>query len=280
MTVGDINILVVSDGHFKLDGGQSFGIVPKILWRRLAQPDRNNRLVIGLNCFLIQCGNTNILVDTGIGTKLSSFLTKRYSAKAGELRYGLKKHGLDFKDIDYVILTHLHFDHSGGCTKVDRTGSLIPAFPKATYYVQENSLLEARNPTERGKRSYKEEDFEPLEEAGQLELLYGESEPIPGVHVIETGGHCKGHQIILLTQGGEKIAYLGDLVPTPYHLNPICTSAYDRFPEDSATMKEDILKMAIKEGWLIIFSHGYENSAGYLEAVSYTHLTLPTILLV
>ena len=70
MTVGDINILVVSDGHFKLDGGQSFGIVPKILWRRLAQPDRNNRLVIGLNCFLIQCGNTNILVDTGIGLSL------------------------------------------------------------------------------------------------------------------------------------------------------------------------------------------------------------------
>ena len=258
-------VKLISDGTIKYDGGCLFGSIPKVYWEDKVSTDRKNRITLGLNCALIQSGNRNILIDTGIGSKDTNGLKETYGLGPTKLTKNLKTLGIKANNIDAVLLTHLHFDHSGGCTKVDRTGSLIPAFPKATYYVQENSLLEARNPTERGKRSYKEEDFEPLEEAGQLELLYGESEPIPGVHVIETGGHCKGHQIVLLTQGGEKIAYLGDLVPTPYHLNPVCTSAYDRFPEDSATMKEDILKMAIKEGWLIIFSHGYENSARYLE---------------
>ena len=259
------SVKLISDGTIKYDGGCLFGSIPKVYWEDQVSTDRKNRITLGLNCALVQSGGRNILIDTGIGSKDTNGLKETYGLGPTKLTKNLKNLGIKSHNIDAVLLTHLHFDHSGGCTKVDRTGKIIPAFPKATYYVQENSLLEARNPTERCKPSYKEEDFEPLEEAGQLELLYGESEPIPGVHVIETGGHCKGHQIILLTQGGEKIAYLGDLVPTPYHLNPICTSAYDRFPEDSETMKEDILKMAIKEGWLIIFSHGYENTAGYLE---------------
>ena len=264
MTFDDIEISGISDGQFKLDGGQSFGIVPKILWRRLAQPDRNNRLVIGLNCFLIQCGNTNILVDTGIGTKLSTFLTKRYSAKAGELRYSLKKHDLDFEDIDYVILTHLHFDHAGGCTYHGPTGELIPRFSKATYIVQQSEWQSATHPNELTKASYLSPDFLPLEKSGQLELIDGDSEIHPGVWAIRTGGHTSGHQIIVIKSNDRTIAHLGDILPTHHHVSLPYITAIDTHPITTLNQKRNLLNKAYNENWILLFGHGVDIKAGTL----------------
>ncbi len=262
-------VKLLSDGVIKFDGGTMFGLVPKVSWETRVTTDRKNRITLGLNCLLIQIAGKTILVDAGVGSKDLSFHGKdereAYGLVPSRLMKGLRGLGLSPKEIDVVILTHLHFDHSGGCTRLDRAGNLAPTFPRARYYVQSVCWQEARNPNERCQDVYRREDFCPIEERGQLELLDGDREIFPGLSVKVTNGHARGHQIVLARYGGERIAFLGDLVPTPHHLEMAAISAFDQFPEETLERKREFLRQAEREGWLLIFAHGYEQKAGYLE---------------
>jgi glyoxylase-like metal-dependent hydrolase (beta-lactamase superfamily II) len=206
-----------------------------------------------------------ILVDTGIGSKEPENNRDTYGLNSSKLLKGLKNLGLTARDVDVVILTHLHFDHSGGSTKLDTNGKAIPAFPKATYFVQRAAWEEACSPNERGRSYYNSDDFEPLLNKGQLEFLDGDTEVIPGVWAQVTNGHCKGHQLVKVNPSGERVAFPGDLIPTPHHVDLSCITALDYSPEDTLYQKRDFLSLAEKEGWLVIFGHGYEHRAGYIE---------------
>ena len=259
------SVKLLSDGIIKFDGGTMFGQVPKMLWESKVPTDRRNRITLGLNCLLIQIGGKNVLVDAGVGSKELDNEKDTYGLVPSRLTKGLRSMGLSPKDIDAVILTHLHFDHSGGCTRLDRTGSLVPTFSRATYYVQEGCWEEACSPNERCQGVHRSEDFSPIDERGQLQLLSGDHEIYPGLWVRVTDGHAKGHQIVLMNHGGERIAFLGDIVPTPYHLDLAAISAFDQFPEETLERKRELLTQAEREGWLIIFAHGHDQRAGYLE---------------
>jgi glyoxylase-like metal-dependent hydrolase (beta-lactamase superfamily II) len=256
---------VLSDGIVKFDGGSMFGQVPKMCWEEKVPTDRRNRITLGLNSLVVQIGGKVALVDAGVGAKELDDEKETYGLVPSRLLKGLKSLGLAPKDVDVVILTHLHFDHSGGCTKLDRAGNLVPTFPKAKYYVQNLCWQDACTPNERHQEVHRDEDFRPIEERGQLELLDGDEEILPGVWVKVTNGHARGHQIVMVNHGGERIAFLGDLVPTRYHLDPAAISAFDQFPEETLQRKKDILGQAERDGWLLIFSHGYDQKAGYLE---------------
>ena len=262
---GASTVHLLSDGIIKYDGGSVFGQVPKVLWEQQVKPDRWNRVTLGLNCLLIRTEHENILVDTGVGKKETSKLREVYGLSSSKLAKGLKEFGLAAKDIDKVILTHLHFDHSGGCTKIDRSGGCIPVFPKATYYVQKTCWEDAMDPNERGKSSYHMEDFSCLKGSGQLELVDGDAEILPGLWVKETGGHSRGHQVVKLNYGSEKVVFLGDLIPTSHHLSLPYIAAHDQYPEDTLEIKREMLEQAAKDGWLVIFGHGCDERAGYLE---------------
>ena len=188
-----------------------------------------------------------------------------YGLNGNKLLKGLKALGLTTRDIDAVVLSHLHFDHGGGCTKLDRTGNAIPTFPKATYMVQRACWEEAISPNERYKSSFYQDDFRPLEEKGQLKLLDGDTEIIPGVTIQFASGPSIGHQIVLVERGSEKIAYVSDLVPTPYHLPQPHIPAIDELPNETLNRKREVLNMIIDGGWVIVFGHGYEHSAGYVQ---------------
>ena len=259
------SVRVLSDGIIKFDGGTMFGQVPKVNWENKMSTDRRNRVTLGLNSLLVQIGDKNVLVDAGAGSKELDNEKETYGLVPSRLMKGLKGLGLSPKDIDAVILTHLHFDHSGGCTRLDRTGSLVPTFPRARYMVQRECWEDACNPNERCQHVHRNEDFRPIDEQGLLELLDGDTEIYPGLSVKVTNGHAKGHQVVLLNHGGERIAFLGDLVPTPHHLDLASISAFDQFPEETLEMKRDFLGQAEKDGWLVIFSHGHEQKSGYLE---------------
>lgn len=259
------SVKILSDGIIKYDGGAMFGQVPKMSWENSVNTDRKNRITLGLNCLLIQIGSKNVLIDAGVGSKELNGEKETYGLVPSRLTKGLKNLGLSPKDIDFVILTHLHFDHSGGCTRLDRGGDLVPTFPKAKYMVQNECWFDACSPNERCQHQHRQEDFKPIEENGQLELLDGDGEILPGLSVKVTDGHAKGHQVVMMNHGGERIALLGDLVPTPHHLNLAYISAMDQYPEDTLEKKREFLGRAEREGWLLIFSHGTEYTSGYLE---------------
>ena len=141
----------------------------------------------------------------------------------------------------------------------------VPTFPNATYYVQRTAWEEAVDPNERASSVYHSDDFLPLKESGQLELLDGDGEVVPGVWAKVTDAHTKGDQMILLNHGGERLAFLGDLIPTPYHLQLSCIAAMDRYPEATLQHKRKLLRDAEREGWLVLFSHGFNDRAGYVE---------------
>ena len=256
---------VVCDGTLKIDGGALFGQLPKTIWENIVSTDRKNRITLGLNCWLLNVAGQWVLVDAGVGTNQDDKDKEYYGMVPSRMFKELKNAGLTPKDISAVVLTHLHFEHSGGCTRMDRTGSIVPTFSKATYYVQRASWEEACDPSERGKYAYRMDNFTPIAQRGQLELLDGDTEIFPGLQVIQCDGPAKGHQLVLFNHGGERLVILGDLVPTPFHLNLPVISAFDYSPQDTLEQKREVLQDAERYGWLLGFSHGHDVKSGYLE---------------
>lgn len=256
---------IISDGILKMDGGSVFGPIPKVVWENSVTTDRKNRITLGLNCLLLQVNGKNVLVDTGVGSKDNNRDKEALGLVPSRMVKGLKAAGMTPKDIHAVILSDLHFDHCGGCTRLDRTGAIVATFPKARYYVQRASWEEAYHPGERFRHAYREDNFAPIAERGQLELLDGDADIFPGLRVIVCAGPAKGHQMVMFNHGGERIVFLGDLVPTPHHLNPAVLSAFDYSPEDTMQQKGEWLAAAEKQGWLLVFAHGHDTRAGYLE---------------
>ena len=267
VTLGTLSVHLISDGVFSLDGGVLFGVVPKTLWSSKVAPDRKNRVVLGLNSLLIQTGVKNILVDPGIGTKLSLNRKSLYDAKCGRLLTGLKELGLEPSDINLVVLTHLHFDHAGGCTYFNNWGRPVLTFPIATHIVQQSEWEEATHTNERTNAAYSSEDFRPLQEQGKLELINGDIEISPGILVTRTGGHTSGHQGIVIQSKGETAAYLGDILPTPHHVRLPYITAADLEPLKTLRKKRELLDQAETERWLLLFGHGLDQKYGYLENV-------------
>jgi glyoxylase-like metal-dependent hydrolase (beta-lactamase superfamily II) len=264
MRLGYSELTLVSDGTVRMDGGSMFGVVPKVIWGRTRPADRRNRVEMGLNCLLIRSGGKNVLVDTGVGTKHSQKARAIFHMRAGLLVPNLARVGLAPADIDLVVLTHLHFDHAGGCTRRDRTGVLEPVFPKATYLVQRRDWQEATQTNERTRPAYLPEDFLPLQATQQLELLDGDSELLPGLWARRTGGHTAGHQLVYLESAGERAACLGDVLPMPQHLPVHYMTAFDMYPLETLDAKRRWLSQAEQENWLLVFGHGTDQKAGYL----------------
>ena len=246
------------------DGGSLYGVVPKVVWNTLTPADEHNRVTVGINCLLIKANGKNILVDTGVGNKHPLKRKNAFAMKAGRLVSDLRAQKLGVDDIDIVALSHLHFDQAGGCTRTGYSDNPVPTFPKATYLVQKGGWNEATNLSERIRAAYVEDDYLPLQESRQLELLDGDTEIVPNVWLRVTGGHTEGHQMVFIDTDDQKVAYLGDLLPTHHHLPPNHITAWDVQPLESLKQKRRLITQAEKERWLLIFSHGVSLKGGYL----------------
>ena len=255
--VGRFELTLLSDGYFMGDGGNFFGIVPKALWKLKVMPDEDNLVPVALNPLLIRTPDKNLLVDTGVGDKFSEDdrLKKIWHVeKSHSVSASLASEGLTPESIDFVILTHLHFDHAGGNTALSE-GKLKPVFRNATYLVQREEWAAARFPGPIGRNSYFAENLLPLEETGQLKLLEGDSLILPGIRVALTGGHTRGHQIVLIESDGEKVVVPGDIAPTSMHTKPTWNTAYDIDPITTCTMKQRYLGPAREQNSPVVFYH-------------------------
>jgi glyoxylase-like metal-dependent hydrolase (beta-lactamase superfamily II) len=261
--LGDFELYILSDGTFRLDGGAMFGIVPKTLWQKVTKPDNHNRILLGLNVLLIKTGNKNILCESGIGNRWDTKSIQIYDiSHTRTLRGCLKDIGLSAEQIDYVILSHLHFDHAGGSTTIVE-GKIVPSFPNAQYIVQRLAYEEAMWDNERTKGSFRKEDFFYLQD--RLKLIEGEFEVCKGVWTQLTGGHCEGHQITFFESRSKKGVFVGDIIPTAKHIHPAWVMGYDLYPHKTTLIKRQLLQKAISKTWLVVFPHEIETPMGFIK---------------
>jgi glyoxylase-like metal-dependent hydrolase (beta-lactamase superfamily II) len=262
-TLGDFELTVLSDGHYFLDGGAMFGVIPKFLWERRIGADAHNRIEMGLNSLLIRDGKRTVLVETGIGPKLPEKMRRIFENEA-LLLHSLEQAGVAPEEVDTVINTHLHFDHCGWNTCY-RNGRAVATFPNAKYYTQRGEWEHAQHPNERDYVSYISDNYNPLIESGQMELISGDREIAPGISVRVYPGHTRHMQAVLIASGGQTACYASDLIPTTHHLDVAWNMAYDLFPAETMEQKKRFYAEAIPERWLVVFTHDHTLPCAYLE---------------
>ena len=266
MQFGSLSLKLISDGVMRLDGGAHFGLVPRVLWEKVVEPDELNRVPVALNCLLIESQGQRILVDTGLGDKLSDKQRRNYGLQRphGGLIGALQRLGLSVEDIDFVINTHLHGDHCGGNTTF-REGQLVPTFPRARYWVQRLEWAEACHPNERTRATYLPENLHPIEEAGQLRLLNGDAQVTSEVRCVVHSGHTRAYQSVIIDAEGQVAIYMGDLAPFTVHLERIqWLPAFDVLPLDNLETKRAVRDWALERDALLIFQHDPSLSWGRL----------------
>jgi len=256
LKIGNYKLYSIETGRFALDGGAMFGVVPKNLWEKSNPSDSANRISLALRSLLLQSENKLILIDTGIGSKFDENFSRIYKIDFSEysLDKSLKAHGFSKADITDVIITHLHFDHSGGTTFI-KSGSTELTFPQAMYHVQGEHWDWAINPSEKDRASFIKNDFQLLNTHKKLNKLSGPVELFPGIELIVMYGHTQGMQLAKIYDSENTLLYCSDLIPTSSHIPVPWVMAYDNNPLITMNEKNRLLPGAVKEEWILFFEH-------------------------
>ncbi|HSM85917.1 MAG TPA: MBL fold metallo-hydrolase [Candidatus Limnocylindrales bacterium] len=253
ISLGDFELTAVSDGTYVADGGAFFGVVPKVLWQRKVQADEMNRIAVSCNSVLVRTGSQTVLIETGIGNKLAE-KTKSFFLPQEKLLESLHSAGVAPEDIDVVINSHLHFDHCGWNT-VYRNGAAVATFPRAKYYAPKGEWEHGALQLERDRVSYISDNYDPLIRSGQMVLLEGNQEILPGISVAVFPGHTRNMWAVFIRSGGKTACYISDLLPTSWHLEPTWVMAYDLYPLETIENRKKYYAQAIPEQWLTLFTH-------------------------
>jgi glyoxylase-like metal-dependent hydrolase (beta-lactamase superfamily II) len=254
LKIGEFELLWLTGGSFAMDAGVTFGPVPKLLWEKKLPYDRDNFVQVPVSPILVKTPEKLVLIESGLGNKLTEKQKKIFRTRdTWKVPEDLHAQGMRCEHVDYVILTHYDWDHSAGVV-MQEGQDLKLTFPQAKHILQKTEWKDVLEPNTRSVHTYWPINIETLKKSGNLELVDGEAEIIPGIKTLLTGGHTRGHQIVLMESQGEKAVHLGDLLPTHAHFNPLWITAYDNFPLDSIRMKERYVKQCVAEGaWFIFY---------------------------
>ena len=264
MKIGQVHIQLAGDGTIWDDGGGAFGLVPRTRWEKYVTPDEQNRVPMRTDSLLIESEGKRILVETGYGEKLSEKELAGWSLSGNRLMTSLRNAGVSPEGIDIVINTHLHADHCGGNTR-RADERVVPTFPNAEYWIQRIEMADARYPNERMRNTYHADNFVPLEDAGCLRLLSGDTRVTSEVLCIATPGHTRGHQSVLIESDGQKALFLGDVSTMAIGMERLAwVTAYDIDPMQNIETKRRLGRWAIEEEILLIFMHDPHMCAGFL----------------
>ncbi len=276
LKIGEFYLYWLNGGHFRLDGGTMFGAVPKVLWEKKCAADKKNTIPMCNDALLVKTPDHNILIDTGIGNKLSDKQLSIFQVSSKwSLITELAEVGLTRADIDLVLLTHCDFDHAGGIVMQNQQREEL-SFPNAVHYIQQKEWEDVERPNRRAKSTYWPENFALLKKTGKLQIISGDREVVSGVKLIYTGGHTRGHQLVELSSNGETAVHLGDLYPTHAHTNPLWIMAYDNFPLDVIERKEEYLKHYQAQNSWFSFYHDPSVKACKLDEEGKVSLCWPT----
>lgn len=259
MKFGSFEIHSFVEQSFRLDGGTMFGVIPRSMWSRLIAPDENNLIPMVTNLFVLKANGKNMIFDIGLGDTLSERECKIYGTDGvSSLESGLQELGITPDDIDYVILTHLHTDHAGGAVKlVD--GQYVPRFANARYIINKNEWQTALEPNERTAAVYVPERLRPLQEAGVVDFIDGNTELFPGIKAAHTGGHTEGHFALEMESEGQQVFYYADLYCTTHHMPLPFVPATDILPLETMEAKRRTLPTIVDTGVIMAFDHDVVN---------------------
>jgi glyoxylase-like metal-dependent hydrolase (beta-lactamase superfamily II) len=292
--LGDLEIILCSDGPFLLDGGAMFGVVPRTLWQQRAPADENNNILLGLNTVVIRSANATVLIETGIGNKQSSKMRSIHQNHE-RLPASLAAAGISPLEVTHVINTHLHFDHCGWNTTLHADGTVTPTFPNARYFAAAGELAHGRLQLDRDRVSYLAPNYDPLIRSGQLTLIdpHGTDaftptdprltgpNPLPPIPIQTNlditpriSVECfRGHTETMLavhiesrSHGGasEHACYISDLIPTHNHLDPTWVMSFDLDPITCIAQRKRFLASAIPNNWLVLFTHDHQLPAAHI----------------
>lgn len=278
-TLGACRIHALDGGTQKLDGGAMFGVVPKPLWERRIPADERNRIPLAMRCLLVETPDALVLIDDGAGNKESEKFVEIYGLEnAGSptrLEDAIREAGFQPEDVDVVVDSHLHFDHAGGNTRLDEEGQLRLSFPNARYVAQKGEFEYAHLDNERIRASYLPANFDPVLEAGRLDLLEGDVEIVPGVTYRRTPGHTPHHASVLVRSEDQTACFLADVIPTTAHLPLPWIMGYDVEPLVTLESKRRLLEEARREEWLLVFEHDPVTAWGRLDPAADRPTLLP-----
>jgi len=276
-TLGEYELTILSDGHYFLDGGAMFGVVPKTLWEKRAPADDQNRILLGLNTVIVRTGQHTIAIETGIGNKLPPKLKEIYGTQE-QLPRAFEAAQIRPEEIDIVINSHLHFDHSGWNTTRTPDGRIVPTFPNARYFAHRGEVTHGHLQLERDAISYISDNYDPLIASGQMTLL--DTEPgqieqiVPGISVECFPGHTAQLFVIHIEpprldssrtgSGSPHACYISDLIPTTAHLDITWVMGYDLDPVTSIAERKRFYTRAIPEQWLVLFTHDHHTPYGQI----------------
>jgi glyoxylase-like metal-dependent hydrolase (beta-lactamase superfamily II) len=252
-----MQLFPIHAGHFKLDGGAMFGVVPKSIWSKAYPADENNLINLAMRCLLVVDGDRRILIDNGIGDKQGEKFFSHYYLNGDQSLMGsLREVGFKPEDITDVFLTHLHFDHCGGTVKhnADHSGFEL-TFPNATHWLSKPQWTWATHPNRREKASFLHENMIPVAESGKLKFFEGPFELIPGFEVRIFNGHTQGQAIPFIKTGNHIVVFVADTIPTSAHVPLPYIMSYDTQPLISLSEKEAFLNEAATNGYILFFEH-------------------------
>jgi len=269
--LGGLQLAIVDGGTFRLDGAALYGIFPRVFWEKLNRPDDDNRVLLALTPAVVTTSEGVVIIDPGIGSGWNPQAADRYDIQGvrapRDILAGL---GISPSDVTGIIATHLHFDHVAGAVEVsadsdDRNGSsdnfienpdsLQPAFPQAMLYLQQAELEASRQPDLRTASYTASYAAEVYAREGRCAVLEGDSQPIPGIRIVHTGGHTRGHQAIWLEGSEATFLLAGDLIPTTSHVRSEVLEGVDHEPAVTAHAKASLLAEAVSSGAYLTFYH-------------------------
>ncbi len=265
--IGEWKVIVLETGDFRLDGGAMMGSVPKVLWEQTNPADELNRINLSLRCLLLDNGSKRVLIETGMGNKFNDKFKSMFAIKqsSNPLSDTLGQYGYSTESITDVILTHLHFDHSGGALNCNENEVLVPAFTNAKYHVSESNWKLGVAPNPRDRASYLNENYLPLKDAGVLNLIADNSEILSGISSYIVNGHTTGQQLIKVESEGEVLVFCSDLIPLRSHLKLPWIMGYDLNALLSLKEKTKFLQEAVDGDWWLFFYHDPKTIAVKIE---------------
>jgi glyoxylase-like metal-dependent hydrolase (beta-lactamase superfamily II) len=254
LTIGQLKLTWLNGGNNYLDGGAMFGVVPKPLWSKKYPYNDLNQIELRTDPILIQKGDVHLLVESGIGNdKLNDKQLRNFGVtEQSRVHDSLAELGLTAADIDYVLMTHLHFDHACGLSQWEGK-ELEPVFSNAKHIVSEIEWDEMRQPNIRSHNTYWPENWQPITDL--VHPFAQETEIVQGIRMLHTGGHSAGHAVLLLESDGEKAIHFGDVMGTHAHRNPLWVMAYDDYPLDSVFFKQKWVPEVMEQEWWVTFYH-------------------------